>query len=167
MTDPRWRRSKNTVINKLYDAIYHVIHFEFTHFCVCYWLIDFYCRSLNPVEATEGGRNQVPGPRGPKVSVVQCSLARIFWDFLYVYFWRSSRAQSASGAPWVTKWSNLPIRENLLITWPYTDRPTACPSDRPSAPRAYQCKITQSTGMATQVQLEVILAGNRIATGVL
>ena len=41
------------------------------------------------------------------------------------------------------------------------------PSDRPSAPQAYQCKITQSTGMATQMQLEVILAGNRIATGVL
>ena len=28
-------------------------------------------------------------------------------------------------------------------------------------------KITQSTGMATQMQLEAILAGNRIATGVL
>ena len=29
------------------------------------------------------------------------------------------------------------------------------------APQAYQCKITQSTGMATQMQLEVILTGNR------
>ena len=42
------------------------------------------------------------------------------------------------------------------------------PPDRlpncPSAPQAYQCKITQSTGMATQMQLEVILAGNRITT---
>ena len=35
-----------------------------------------------------------------------------------------------------------------------------------SAPQAYQCKITQSTGMATQMQLEVILAGNCIATSV-
>ena len=37
---------------------------------------------------------------------------------------------------------------------------------RPSTPEVYQCKITQSTGMATQMQLEVILAGNRIATRV-
>ena len=29
-------------------------------------------------------------------------------------------------------------------------------SDRPSAPQAYQCKITQSTGMATQMQLKVL-----------
>ena len=41
------------------------------------------------------------------------------------------------------------------------------PSDRPPAPQAYQCKITQSTSMATQMKLEVILAGTRIATGVL
>ena len=40
------------------------------------------------------------------------------------------------------------------------------PADRPSAPHAYQCKITQSTGMTTQMQLEVILPGNRIATRV-
>ena len=34
------------------------------------------------------------------------------------------------------------------------------PSTRcPSAPQEYQCKITQSTGMATQMQLEVILIG--------
>ena len=45
-----------------------------------------------------------------------------------------------------------------------TVRPSA---RRPSAPQAYQCKITQPTGMATQMQLKVILAGNRIATGVL
>ena len=42
-----------------------------------------------------------------------------------------------------------------------------CPSNRPSAPQTYQCKITQSTGMATQIQFEVILVGNRIATAVL
>ena len=29
-------------------------------------------------------------------------------------------------------------------------------SDRPSAPQAYQCKITQSKGMATQMQLKVL-----------
>ena len=29
------------------------------------------------------------------------------------------------------------------------------PPPRPSAPQAYQCKITQSTGMATQMELEV------------
>ena len=44
--------------------------------------------------------------------------------------------------------------------------PTAQATDRLSAPQAYQCKITQLTGMATQMQLEVILAGNRIATRV-
>ena len=41
-----------------------------------------------------------------------------------------SRAKRASGAPWVRKWSNLPIRENLVITWPYTDRPPERPSVR-------------------------------------
>ena len=38
---------------------------------------------------------------------------------------------------------------------------------RPTAPQAYQCKISQSTGMATQMQLEVMLTGNRVATRVL
>ena len=32
-------------------------------------------------------------------------------------------------------------------------------SDRPSVPEAYQCKITQSTGMATQMQREVFFDG--------
>ena len=59
---------------------------------------------------------------------------------------------------------NLSILENLVITWPYNERPT---DDRRSAPQAYQCKICQSTGMATQMRLEVILAGNRIPTRVL
>ena len=61
-----------------------------------------------------------------------------------------------SGAPWVKKCGKLPIRENLVITWPYTDRPPARPTDRPSAPQAYQCKIIQLTGMATQMQLKVL-----------
>ena len=41
-----------------------------------------------------------------------------------------SHAKGASGAPWVRKWSNLPIQENLAITWPYTDRPPERPSVR-------------------------------------
>ena len=61
----------------------------------------------------------------------------------------SSRARSAgSGAPWVKKCDKLPIRQNFEITWPYTDRP--------SAPQAYQCKIIQSTGTATQMQRKEI-----------
>ena len=42
------------------------------------------------------------------------------------------------------------IREILVITWPFVHPPV-----RPFAPKAYQCKITQSTGMATQMALEV------------
>ena len=34
------------------------------------------------------------------------------------------RAKRTSGVPWVRKWDNLPIRENMVITWPYTDRPS-------------------------------------------
>ena len=60
--------------------------------------------------------------------------------------------EARSGAPWVRKCGKLPIQENLVITWPYTERA----SDRPSAPQAYQCKITQSTGMATQMRLKVL-----------
>ena len=48
---------------------------------------------------------------------------------------------------------NPPIRENLVITRPYTERA----SDLPSAPQVYQCKITQSTGMTAQMQLKVLL----------
>ena len=33
-------------------------------------------------------------------------------------------AKRACGAPWVRKCGKLPIRENLVITWPYTDRPS-------------------------------------------
>ena len=36
-------------------------------------------------------------------------------------------------------------------------QPTDRPPDCPSAPQAYQCKITQSTAMATQLQLKVEL----------
>ena len=66
---------------------------------------------------------------------------------------RGPRARSArSGAPWVRKFDN---------------HVTVRPTDRPSAPQAYQCKITQPIGMATQMQFEVILEGNRIAARVL
>ena len=40
---------------------------------------------------------------------------------------------------------NLPILENLVITWPYITWAT----DRPSPPQAHQYKITQSTGLVT------------------
>ena len=35
-------------------------------------------------------------------------------------------------------------------------------SGRPSAPKAYQCEITQSTGMATQMRLKVYLEGKHM-----
>ena len=55
--------------------------------------------------------------------------------------------ESMSGALWVRKCGKLPIRENLVIMWLYTGRPP----NRPSTPQASQCKITHSTGMATQM----------------
>ena len=56
-----------------------------------------------------------------------------FWhtDFI-AELWRAKRA---CGAPWV---SNLPIPENLVITWPYTARP---PATHPSAPQGNQWSI--------------------------
>ena len=42
---------------------------------------------------------------------------------LIVELWR---AKCACGAPWVRKCGKLPIRENLVITWPYTDRLSVC-----------------------------------------
>ena len=62
-----------------------------------------------------------------------------------------------SGAKRARKCGNLPIWEILVITWPYARLPA-----RPSAPQTYQCKITQSKGIACQMQFKVILAGNRI-----
>ena len=41
-----------------------------------------------------------------------------------------------SRAPYPRKFGNPPIPEILVITWPY-----ARPSDRPSTPKTYQCKI--------------------------
>ena len=58
---------------------------------------------------------------------------------------------------------HVPTREILVIAWPYA----RLLARRPSVPQTYQCQITQSTGMATQMQLDFILAGNRIATGAL
>ena len=72
-----------------------------------------------------------------------------------------AREAHASGAPWVREYTHpRKFGNHVTVHW----QPT---TDRPSAPQACQCKITQSTGMATQMQLKVIWAGNRIATGVL
>ena len=58
-----------------------------------------------------------------------------------------SDASGYSGEPWVSK-STHPRNFGDHVT---VHRPPT--TDRPSAPQAYQCKITQSTGMATQMQL--------------
>ena len=84
------------------------------------------------------------------------------------------RSSLAREAPWVSQ-STHPRKFGNHVTVhrpPTADRrpPTADRrplTDRPSAPHAYQCKITQSTGVATQTQVEIILVGNRIATRVL
>ena len=41
-----------------------------------------------------------------------------------------------------TLFSPVPILENLVITWPYTDRPTERASDRPPAPQGNQCLLS-------------------------
>ena len=64
--------------------------------------------------------------------------------------------------------NGVALREELQKTKKVLgNQVTVRPPTRPSAPQADQCKRPQSTGMATQMQLEVILAGNRIATGFL
>ena len=70
----------------------------------------------------------------PSLTLDRCILMRNVTSCLAI--WEAviaelSRAKSASGAPWVRKWSNQPIRENLVITWPYTDRPPARETVRP------------------------------------
>ena len=62
----------------------------------------------------------------------------------------NSRAPCAcKHSPYLRKCSYLPIREILVITWRYV-QPTDQLTARPSTPQAYQCKITQSTGIATR-----------------
>ena len=64
--------------------------------------------------------------------------------------------------------NGVALREELQKTKKVLgNQVTVRPPARPSAPQADQCKRPQSTGMATQMQLEVILAGNRITSGVL
>ena len=65
-------------------------------------------------------------------------LFRTKWH-LKVIIAELSRARC--GAPWVGKFGYLCIREFL------------------SASQAYQCKITQSTGMPTQMKLDIFFAG--------
>ena len=69
----------------------------------------------------------------------------------------------------VRKFGHLPIPEILVITCPLTPtRPPARSTDRPSVrTTGIPMSITQLTGMATQMQLEVILEGNGIVTRVL
>ena len=55
----------------------------------------------------------------------------------------------------------MPWQERMEVArcglWAPGDRTSA----HPSAPQTYQCKITQSTGVATKKQREVFLVGNR------
>ena len=67
-----------------------------------------------------------------------------------------AREALTSVGPYIRKCANLPIWEMLVSR----DR-------TPSASLAYHCKVTQSTGMAIQMQFEVIWAGDRIAIRVL
>ena len=60
----------------------------------------------------------------------------------------------ASTAPFLRKCGNLPIQEILVITSPYihpSNQPPVCPHHRHTNVKS----ITQSAGMATQIQLEV------------
>ena len=56
----------------------------------------------------------------PSLTLDRCILMRnvaicfAIWEAVIAELWRAKRA---SGAPWVRKWSNQPIRENLVITW--------------------------------------------------
>ena len=45
----------------------------------------------------------------------------------------------------------------------FSSHVTIRPPARPSSPRAHQYKITQSTGMATQMQRKVYFERNRVA----
>ena len=54
----------------LLSPYYHLTYVEFTDCCSYYSLPAFYCRSLDPVEATEGRGNHRPGLRGPKLTVM-------------------------------------------------------------------------------------------------
>ena len=71
-----------------------------------------------------------------------------------------AREACACGAPRLSKSESKSTHLRKFGNHVSVNRPTGRPSDRPSTPQAYQCKITQST-------YEVILAGNRIATRVL
>ena len=95
-------------------------------------------------------------------ALLYIKLLRLINFFVEKLSFSSCKSSCNSGAPYLRKFGHLPIREILVITWPYA----RLPARRPSAPQTDQCKITQPTGMATQMHLEVILAGNRIATRV-
>ena len=82
----------------------------------------------------------------------RCAITSTALDFELTFSTVSIIIKELHGCAKPHSYVNLPILENLVITWPYTARAT----DRPSPPQAHQYKITQSTGLATQIQQEKI-----------
>ena len=79
------------------------------------------------------------------------------WRWLVVIFYRA--AKQPGKYPLLatdTEVNNcyLPLRENLVITWPYTEQP----SNRPSAPHWSQCLIPHFlASLGAQEQLDIAL----------
>ena len=76
------------------------------------------------------------------------------WNLWLTCKLAASAPHVASIAPYLRKWGNLPIQEILVITSLYI-HPTDQPPIRPHHRHTNVKITTQSTGMATQIQLEV------------
>ena len=75
----------------------------------------------------------------------RCAITSIALDFELIFSTVSIIITELHGRTKPHSYVNLPILENLVITWPYI----AWATNRPSPPQAQQYKITQSTGLAT------------------
>ena len=75
----------------------------------------------------------------------------LFFLLFTVEFYARHKALRKGGAPLLRKCGNLPIRENLVIKRA-SERTTVRPHYKHT-----NVKVTQSTGMATQMQLKVLL----------
>ena len=98
------------------------------------------------------------------VSMISLVLSILNTWYLMIAELSHARCPS-SGTPWIRKFPYLCIREILIVTCSHMDiRPSVRPLVRPHHKHTNICKRkTQSTGMATQMQLARDFLGRDIA----
>ena len=102
-------------------------------FLFCFDFVTWFCHNLNRRASLL--RNVLTENQTAsfyfQVGLYSAVLSHHFARTKYMYILAELSREARSEAPWVKKCGKLLIPENLVITWSYTDRPPARPTDRP------------------------------------